>query len=69
MTNMADCIARGMDFGEIDRERGVTAMTQYEQLVERYSTIMDQAQARGPARRWTCRRQRQRPRLSAPTRC
>lgn len=49
MTNMADCIARGMDFGEIDRERGIAAMTQYEQLVERYSTIMDEAQARARA--------------------
>jgi hypothetical protein len=48
MTNMADCIARGIDFGEIDRARGIAAQGQFTQLVERYSTIMDlpQAQAR-----------------------
>lgn len=45
MTSMADCIARGMDFGEIDRARGVAALNQYDQLVQRYSTIMDEAQA------------------------
>lgn len=45
MTSMADCIARGMDFGEIDRERGVAALNQYQQLVDRYSTIMDEGQA------------------------
>lgn len=45
MTNMADCIARAMDFGEIDRTRGVEAIKAYDQLVARYSTIMDPAQA------------------------
>lgn len=45
MTNMADCIARGMDFGEIDRARGIAAIAQYDQLVARYSTIMDAGQA------------------------
>lgn len=49
MTNMADCIARGVDFGEIDRARGVAAIAQYDQLVARYSTIMDVGQARGRA--------------------
>jgi hypothetical protein len=37
---MADCIARAMDFGEIDRARGQAALDQYTQLVARYETIM-----------------------------
>lgn len=49
MTNMADCIARAMDFGELDRQRGVAVLNQYEQLVERYRTIMGDAQARQAA--------------------
>lgn len=40
MTNMANCIARAMDFGEIDRARGQAALDQYSQLVARYETIM-----------------------------
>lgn len=49
MTNMADCIARAMDFGELDRQRGLAVLNQYEQLVERYRTIMGDAQARQAA--------------------
>jgi hypothetical protein len=45
MTSMADCIARGMDFGEIDRARGIAAQDQYQQLLARYSTIMPPGQA------------------------
>jgi len=40
MTNMADCIARAIDFGEIDQARGVAVIDQYQQLVQRYETIM-----------------------------
>lgn len=45
MTSMADCLNRRMDFGEIDRVRGMQALSQYEQLFNRYSTIMDEGQA------------------------
>lgn len=45
MTNMHDCLQRGMDFGEIDRARGVATQTQFDQLFARYSTSMPQAQA------------------------
>lgn len=49
MTSMADCIARGVDFGEIDKARGVAAIRQYDQLVARYSSIMNAGQAAGRA--------------------
>lgn len=45
MTNMADCIARGIDFGEIDKARGIAVQNQYQQLFDRYSTIIDTGQA------------------------
>lgn len=45
MTSMADCLARGIDFGEIDKARGVDAQAKYAQLLARYSTIMDEGQA------------------------
>lgn len=45
MTNMADCIARGMDFGEIDKARGIAAQAAYQQLFDRYATTMDPARA------------------------
>lgn len=45
MTSMADCLARGIDFGEIDRSRGIEAQTRYQQLFDRYRTIMDEGQA------------------------
>lgn len=49
MTNMADCITRAMDFGELDRQRGIDVLNQYEQLVARYRTTMGDAQARAAA--------------------
>ena len=45
MTSMADCIARGIDFGEIDRARGLAAQDAYQQLFERYATRMDPGRA------------------------
>lgn len=45
MTSMADCLARGIDFGEIDRTRGIAAQTAYQQLFDRYRTVMPQGQA------------------------
>lgn len=45
MTSMADCIARGIDFGEIDKARGIQAAAKYQQLYDRYRTIMPDAQA------------------------
>lgn len=45
MTNMADCIARGMDFGEIDKARGLAAQDAYQQLLARYSASMNPARA------------------------
>ena len=40
MTNMADCIARAIDFGEMDRARGLAHIDAYNQLVARYEAIM-----------------------------
>lgn len=45
MTSMADCIARGIDFGEIDRARGIAAQKEFDQLFNRYRTVMGDAQA------------------------
>lgn len=45
MTSMADCLQRGIDFGEIDRTRGIALMADFDQLVARYSSIMPPAQA------------------------
>lgn len=49
MTSMADCLQRAIDFGEIDRQRGIQLQREYDQLVARYSTIMPGAQARARA--------------------
>lgn len=51
MSNMADCLQRAIDFGELDKARGIATQAQYKQLVDRYSTIMGlpQAQARAAA--------------------
>lgn len=49
MTSMSDCLARAMDFGHIDRARGIAAQTAYDQLVQRYETIMGPAQAQAKA--------------------
>lgn len=45
MVNMADCIARAVDFGEIDAARGQAATDEYNQLLARYSTILPEAEA------------------------
>lgn len=45
MVSMADCISRAIDFGELDRTRGIEALAQYDQLVERYKKTMGQSQA------------------------
>jgi hypothetical protein len=42
---MADCLARGVDFGEIDRNRGIAAKKAFDQLFARYQTIMPRGQA------------------------
>jgi hypothetical protein len=49
MTSMADCLQRGIDFGEIDRQRGLATIKEFDQLVARYRSIMPDAQARARA--------------------
>lgn len=49
MTNIADCIQRAIDFGEIDRQRGIAMVAEFDQLVARYRTAMPLAQARARA--------------------
>ncbi len=49
MTNIADCLQRGIDFGELDRQRGIEMLREFDQLVARYATIMPEAQARARA--------------------
>ena len=54
MTNIADCLQRGIDFGEIDRQIGIEIIREYDQLVARYSGGMNplplaQARARASA--------------------
>ena len=49
MTNLADCLQRAIDFGELDRQRGIAMMAEFDQLVARYSSIMPGAQARARA--------------------
>ncbi len=49
MTNIADCIQRGIDFGEIDRQIGIEIIREFDQLVARYQTAMPLAQARARA--------------------
>ncbi|WP_101339724.1 hypothetical protein [Cereibacter azotoformans] len=43
--NLHDCLQRAMDFGEIDRARGVALQGQYDQLRTRYETMMGPAAA------------------------
>lgn len=49
MTSMADCLQRAIDFGAIDRQRGIAIRREYDQLVDRYRSIMPDAQARARA--------------------
>lgn len=49
MTNIADCLQRAIDFGEIDRQRGIAMQKEFDQLVARYSSAMPLAQARARA--------------------
>lgn len=49
MTSMADCLQRAIDFGEIDRQRGIAAQKEFDQLVARYESIMPTAQAKARA--------------------
>jgi hypothetical protein len=49
LTNIADCLQRGIDFGEIDRQIGVDMIREYDQLVARYSSAMPEAQAKARA--------------------
>lgn len=49
MTSMADCLQRAIDFGEIDRQRGIQMIREFDQLVTRYQSIMPTAQAKARA--------------------
>jgi hypothetical protein len=49
MANMADCLARAIQAGDLDSTRGQAAIAEYEQLVARYSSIMSEPQARARA--------------------
>lgn len=49
MTSMADCLQRAIDFGELDRQRGIAVLAEYDQLVARYSSAMPPAQAKARA--------------------
>jgi hypothetical protein len=49
MANMADCLQRAIDAGDLDATRGNDAISAYRQLVDRYRTIMSQAQAEARA--------------------
>lgn len=49
MTSMADCLQRAIDFGAIDRQRGIAVQREFDQLVARYESIMPTAQARARA--------------------
>jgi hypothetical protein len=49
MTSMADCLQRAIDFGEIDKARGIAMQKEFDQLVARYSSAMPLAQARARA--------------------
>jgi hypothetical protein len=46
---MADCLQRAIDFGELDRARGIAMIAEFDQLVARYRTAMPLAQARARA--------------------
>jgi len=50
MANIHDCIQRAVDAGELDRERGDAARSQFDQLRERYATIMPSHAADAAAR-------------------
>lgn len=45
MTSMADCLQRAIDFGAMDRARGIAMQAEYRQLVARYEAQMSPAQA------------------------
>jgi hypothetical protein len=49
MTNIADCLQRAIDFGEMDRQIGIEIIREYDQLVARYSSRMPEAQAKARA--------------------
>ncbi len=49
MTSMADCLQRAIDFGELDRTRGIALIQEFDQLVARYESIMPTAQAKARA--------------------
>ncbi len=49
MTSMADCLQRAIDFGAIDRQRGIAIRRDHDQLVARYQSVMPLAQARARA--------------------
>ncbi len=49
MTNIADCMQRAIDFGEIDRARGQAIIDDFTQVYERYRTVMGDAAARAQA--------------------
>lgn len=45
MTNIADCLQRAIDFGEIDRSRGQALLGDFDQLVARYRSTMSESAA------------------------
>jgi hypothetical protein len=49
MTSMADCLQRAIDFGAIDRQRGISIRAELDQLTARYESIMPAAQAKARA--------------------
>ncbi len=49
MTNIADCLQRAMDFGEIDRARGQAMVAEFDQLVARYRSTMSESAAMAQA--------------------
>ncbi|MEO0679543.1 MAG: hypothetical protein AAF192_03910 [Pseudomonadota bacterium] len=51
MTDMWTCLQAGMDAGDIDRERGRAAQTEYAELVERFQSRMPEAAVKAEAAR------------------
>ena len=51
MTSMADCLSRAIDFGQMDRARGIALRGDYDQLVARYAAQYAPAQAQALAAR------------------
>ncbi len=49
MTSMHDCLQRAVDFGAMDRVRGIAIRKEFDQLVARYSASMPPAQAQARA--------------------